>query len=144
MLPKELTNLRRNMRLDARVVEELLTFLDATTMEVCGEMRQAERYPYRSRRAIICLQPRDGTTASAFLISTRNLSAGGLAFLHGCYLEPESECATIMYGLDGHWHGIVGVIGRCRQISVMVQEVSVVFDKPIDPALFIEAASSTS
>ena len=55
------------------------------------ERRREQRWEYRmSDVAVIVQHPGGGS--GRFLVCSRNLSAGGMAFIHGGYIHPGSEC----------------------------------------------------
>ena len=103
--------------------------------------RQDRRFTYRPGHISIAVeQPRGGTTFLS--VSPRNISAGGVAFLHGGFLYTGSRC-TLQLGLQlEETVEIAGEIVNCRHIQGLLHEVSVKFDRAIDPSLFVRIDES--
>lgn len=67
-----------------------------------------------------------------FIVIPRNVSRRGVAFLHGQFIYPESRTDVTLPTLDGRRLEVSGRIARCRHVSGLMHEVSVVFDESID------------
>ena len=99
--------------------------------------RQYRRYKYRPGHISITVE-QPGGVSTRLSVSPRNISAGGLAFLHGGFLYAGSRC-TLRLGLEVEDSMKVGgQIVNCRHVEGILHEVSVKFDLPIDPGLFVE------
>jgi len=126
-----------------RLLDEL-DCLQAVASEDVGpddNRRQDDRFTYRPGHISIAVeQPRGGTTFLS--VSPRNISAGGVAFLHGGFLYTGSRC-TLHLGLQlEETVKIAGEIVNCRHIQGLLHEVSVKFDRAIDPSLFVRIDES--
>ena len=103
--------------------------------------REDHRFAYRPGHISIAVeQPGGGTTLLS--VSPRNISAGGVAFLHGGFLYTGSRCTL---RLGPQLKGTVEIAGRivnCRHIQGLLHEVSVKFDRAIDPSLFVQINES--
>lgn len=103
--------------------------------------RQDRRFIYRPGHISIAVeQPRGGTTFLS--VSPRNISAGGVAFLHGGFLHTGSRCTLRLGPQPKGIVEIAGEIVNCRHIEGLLHEVSVKFDRPIDPSLFVRIDES--
>lgn len=103
--------------------------------------RRYRRYTYRPGHiSIAVVQPRGGTTFLS--VSPRNISAGGVAFLHGGFLHTGSRCAMQLGSQGKETVTIAGEIVNCRHIEGLLHEVSVKFDRAIDPSVFVQIDES--
>lgn len=68
-----------------------------------------------------------------YKVVPRNLSTGGIAFLHGQFVHPNSICVVFLPTLgQSSLTEVPGKIVRCRYISGMLHEIAVQFTQPID------------
>ncbi len=103
--------------------------------------RQDRRFTYRPGHISIAVeQPRGGTTFLS--VSPRNISAGGVAFLHGGFLHTGSRCTLRLGPQPKGIVEIAGEIVNCRHVEGLLHEVSVKFDRAIDPSLFVQIDES--
>jgi len=98
-------NLVRTIRLDDEKLEKALNRLDRA--EGAGTNRRASpRYPYRIKGCVVHLQqPGDGGS-TPFLVVTRNLSSGGVSFLHGGFVHAQSTALVQLITIDGAWQNV--------------------------------------
>jgi hypothetical protein len=98
--------------------------------------RAHSRYRYRHREInLLLLHPGGGQTKH--LVCTRNISVGGLAFLHAHALQLETNCRLILPGFDRRLYPIDGAVRSCRLIEGAIHEAGVEFREPVDIAAFI-------
>ena len=90
------------------------------------------RYPVRAGIAIEVEGAR-----SKFVVRPREISDGGLSFLHGGFLYPGSACTAILKTIDGEEVLVRGKIARCRVVRGRTHEVALRFDNPIDVKDFV-------
>ena len=103
--------------------------------------RRDRRFTYRCGHiSIVVDQP--GGVITRLLVSPRNISAGGVAFLHGGFLYTGSRCALRLGPQRKGTSEIMGEIVNCRHIQGLLHEVSVKFDRAIDPSLFVQIDES--
>ncbi len=130
----------RTIRLDEASVEALLDRIDASGGRVPDDRRAFERYKYRLNTCVIHIrQPGDGGSR-AFLAPTRNLSAGGISFLHGGFVHPGSTCMVQLISQHGTWENVKGVIVGAHLIEGTVHEISVCFERSVDPVMYCSEA----
>ena len=119
------------IRLDEETLEEVLDDMDlAQTDDVSANRRLHPRSPYRVRAAVVYAKQIDPNVA--FVVPTRNISQGGIAFLHRHMMYVGQECTIQLAAMDGGWITVEGVIARCRHVKAMVHEIAVKFDEPLD------------
>ncbi len=81
--------------------------------------------------ALLVLHPGGG--AGRYLVCARNLSAGGIACIHGGYIHPGSECKVVLPRRDGTPLAAAGVIVHCRHVEGPYHEVGIRFNQELDP-----------
>lgn len=72
-----------------------------------------------------------GVTENYFLIRTRNISEGGMGFLHGAFVYPRSQVVAILRDTNGQAVAIEGEVARCNHVSGKVHEIGVCFKRTI-------------
>ena len=76
-----------------------------------------------------------------FDVTCRNLSAGGLAFLHRGFLHAGTECQIRLPLMTGGEMTVHGRIVQCAHVQKSIHEVGVVFDEAIDPRQFLDVGA---
>jgi len=130
----------RTVKFSAAEIGELLDQIDGRDRDAGSAGRSARRFEFRDNECAVIIQQPGASDASSFLAPTRNLSAGGMSFLHGGFVHCDSICRVIMRAAAGDMVEIPGRVVRCRHLSKLVHEVSVEFNEPINPADFCTAA----
>lgn len=130
-----------------QVSKELLDRLDDAALQLLKidsdrGRRAHARYRYRHADVRLVLSHAGGaqTTRS---IWTRNISAGGLAFLDTQRPLAEARCRLILPGIDKKLHPVDGVVRSLRPIEGAICEVGVQFAEPVDLAVFIGMSTAT-
>jgi hypothetical protein len=122
------TALVRTVRLTDAQLQELFAKLDAASLAEPFEGRQNERFPYRLKGCVVHMQqPGDGSPR-AFLVPTRNISSGGVSFLHGGYVHTGTHCTVQLITAHGTWADVPGEVVRCSYVQGQIHEVGVKFD----------------
>jgi DNA-binding response OmpR family regulator len=85
--------------------------------------------------AVTVVHPGGGE--SHFQVLARNLSASGIAFIHGGYIHPTTTCRLNFRTLSGEFETLVGAVVGCRHIEGTLHEVRVHFDRTIEPSTFV-------
>ena len=94
------------------------------------ERRREERWEYRmSDIAVLVAHPGGGS--GRFLVCSRNLSAGGMGFIHGGYLHPGSDCRIALTRPDGSRLAVEGVVAHCRHVEGPHHEIGIRFQEQI-------------
>lgn len=114
----------------------VLDKLDAESARaVSGSRRAHPRFEYRAENVHVVITHPGGSSARC-LVSTRNLSTGGIAFLHGGFLYNGTECRIVLFTRNGEAKMLTGRVRNCRHIYQRIHEVGLQFSEPIDPSLF--------
>ena len=127
-------------RLDDAEVDRLLDQLDFNGMcheRLLTSRRTTKRYGYRVRGISIGLN-QNGQDAT-LVVSGRNLSGTGVAFLHSGPIPRGTVCRIRLVGLDGEDQVIPGTVVHCRSVQKKgsLHEVGARFDQPIDVQRFV-------
>lgn len=98
--------------------------------------RRHTRHDYRVLDvAVAILHPGGGH--SRLLVTSRNLSAGGIAFLHGGYVHAGSDCKLVLMRRDGTPMCLSGTVRHCRHLQGSCHEIGVQFAEEINPLLIL-------
>jgi hypothetical protein len=106
----------------------LRTLLDALDNNPCRfdlGKRRHERVPYRDRHGILYTTQTGRDVA--FIVPTRNISPGGLSFLHGQMMHAGQACSIRLVTNEGIWLTVEGVVVRCRHVWGMIHEIGMRF-----------------
>lgn len=119
--------------------QKLLTSLESgPDGEAKRHGRKSSRHPCRGEMTpFLALHP--GGNVGAFLVMIRNLSAGGLAIVHGGYLHVGTECRILLATIEGQKTVLPGKVRRCRHIKGSLHEIGLEFSKAIVPEDFVPA-----
>jgi hypothetical protein len=79
---------------------------------------------------------------TTLIASTRNLSAGGLAFLHSSALPPDTLCRVRLLDRQGKAHMLPARVVHCRPVQCRLFEVGLKFDSLIEPEAFLSDTES--
>ncbi len=129
-------------RLDTADVGEILDQLDQDSKpherlyRMLRSRRRHERYRYRVRG--ICVTLFDSDEEATLFVSARNLSAGGVAFLHTNPLHVGTRCQVRLVDRHAQDQHVTGIISRSRYVRAEVYEIGVQFDETIDPRFFVD------
>jgi CheY-like chemotaxis protein len=134
---------KRTARLSDTARQEFLDKLDRTaTSERASRgvhknnQRKDTRWTYRQSDIAVTVEHPAGGVSRLLLVS-RNLSAGGIAFLHSGFLYPNSRCQVTLPKLDGRAHVVNGSIVTCRHVQGLIHEVCIKFDRRIETNQFV-------
>lgn len=125
------------LRLSEREQECILEALERHSIDVAAETRadrRHRRYRYVVREGLVVQV--DGANAR-YVVRPRNLSAGGISFLHGSFLYPGTPCIVTLETTDGENVNASGRIVRCRCVHGRTHEVAVQFSGLIDIENFV-------
>jgi CheY-like chemotaxis protein len=127
-----------HVRLNSAERSKLLSRLDETPTGQRGrDRRRYRRWEYRmSDIAVLVQHPGGGT--GRYLVCARNISAGGISFIHGGYLHPGSECRVVLPRRDGLPLAVSGTIVHCRYVESSFHEIGIQFSQEIDPASVLQ------
>lgn len=131
------------LRINDSEREHLLETLEKLAAEshVARNIRAHDRVTFTIKPfAVTFLHP--GGVETRCLVTARNLSVGGLGFLHGGFLYDGTRCQLHVPTIYGDRRTLTGAVRSCRHISGNIHEVGVQFDEPIDPYEFLEAGDA--
>lgn len=98
----------------------------------------------RRRRATHCaimhlyIEGPAGTEPQRYLVRTRNISDTGIGFIHGCTIQPGTQCQIALLDLDHQLVRRGGMVACSAGAEDNLFHVGIRFDEPIDPADFIK------
>ncbi len=101
------------------------------------ERRKDPRLEYREVEVPLVVE-HPGGGGAWLLVCARNISAGGLAFIHGGFLHVGSRCRMLLHRLNGERELIGGEIVNCRHVEGALHEFSVRFEHKIEPSEFVD------
>jgi len=130
---KPINTLRLSRRDRERILREISR---PRRLRAGGVERRRVRVRFDTDRVFVALARSDGE-AIKYSVVPRNLSAKGMAFIHGQYIHEDSRCEVVMAALDGTWSRSFGSVVTCRHLQGIVHEASVVFDEPVELEQFV-------
>jgi hypothetical protein len=119
-----------SVKLTPDALDRMLDDLDAGNVIPTVDNRKANRISCRCTVVIVVIN--QGGYESTFLIPLRDLSSGGIAFLHRSMLHKGTLCTIRMRTPDLRWLQVHGRVVRSRYIRDMVYEVGLKFRDPVD------------
>lgn len=123
----------RSIRMSKSEINGVLDELDKAT-EQSGDKgfhrRRHERHRCR-QYAVLVRVKQTGQQPTNFLVPTRNVSNGGVSFLHGAMLHPNTRCTIVFLLPDRRTFRTQGRVVRSRHVTGMIYEIGIGFDAPI-------------
>ena len=129
--------LLRTIRLPERQRERLLAALEKRSADGIENDRRDLRLRYHCGACEATLVG-SGSAEVRHVITPRNLSRRGFAFIHGQYVHGGTRCCIDLIDLDENKREVRGSVARCQHLSGIIHEVTVLFDEPIDLDRFVE------
>jgi CheY-like chemotaxis protein len=129
----------RTIRMEDGKLVTLLERLDAAG-ETAKAKRSSERFSYRVRGCVAHMQQPGAAGSTPYQVATRDISATGMAFLHGGYVHIGTRCLIQLITAHGTWDEIRATVVRCGFVEGNVHEVGVKFDNPIEPGDYCSSA----
>ena len=120
------------LRLQEKDIGVLLSYLDAQSKAKDKGTRKFERFTYREVTAIVLTIEQFDSSQRSYLVRPRNLSEGGLGFIHGTFVYPGSKAVVTLMNREKQQVSIPGKIVRCRHVRAHIHEVGMKFDEPLD------------
>lgn len=129
-----------HVRLNHAERSKLLCRLDEAPQGRQGrDRRRWKRWEFRASDIAVVVQ-HPGGGIGRYLVCTRNISAGGMSFIHGGYLHPGSECKVVLPPRDGAPIAVAGVVVHCRHVERAYHEIGIRFAEEVDPLSLLPAA----
>lgn len=120
----------KSVRVNASQINACLDAMDHRQDDGGKVRRQASRFSYRTLNAVVRPENEDKTVA--FVVSTRNISVGGMSVLHSQMMYPGTGCTVELATHDGKWLRIKARVAHCRLVRGMLHEIGLKFDKALD------------
>jgi hypothetical protein len=119
----------RSIKLTSEQISELMQDLDNAASASGNEQscRLHERFPCRADAVIVKIEPH-GLPSKQFVVPIRNISEGGVAFLHNTMLHQGTHCTIYVLLEKGRSFKTTGRVVRCRYLHGMIHEVGLKFD----------------
>ncbi|MEM9418835.1 MAG: PilZ domain-containing protein [Planctomycetota bacterium] len=95
-----------------------------------------KRYPHVRKVALRIIHP--GGQKTSHLVRSRNISAGGMSFLHLSFLYPGTACHVALQTRHGESVAMSGKVSWCRLVSGRSHEIGFRFDHIIQIDEFVE------
>lgn len=120
------------IKLTPQETTELMDELDRTAAASGNDQscRVHERFPLRADAVIVKVEP-TGLPAKQFVVPIRNISEGGVAFLHNAMLHAGTRCTLYVLLEKGRSFKTSGRVVRCRHLQGMIHEVGLKFDSEV-------------
>ena len=114
---------------------------EAETAEQQKNNRTHERMSFQAMAIHVTFSHPGGVNAKC-LVTARNLSVGGLGFLHGGFVHTDTPVSLQLPTIFGDTRVVNGTVRSCRHVSGKVHEIGVKFTKDIDPYEFLEPTNT--
>jgi CheY-like chemotaxis protein len=110
--------------------ETFVDKMDRAATVAADNRREDPRWRFRKINVPICVEHPGGGVRKIF-VSCRNISTGGLSFIHKGFLHPGTACVVVLTKRDNHAMAVNGSVVNCRYVSEGIHEVGVRFDQRI-------------
>jgi CheY-like chemotaxis protein len=119
------------------VLTGILDELDACpSTPVSQNHRIDERFRYRKKRLTAWIQQPGDAAPKKHSVLPRNLSEGGVGFLHSGFVHTGSKVTVQLITLHGTWQDVEGLVATCRHVRGALHEVGVQFLTHIQPSVY--------
>ncbi|MCB9837806.1 MAG: PilZ domain-containing protein [Phycisphaeraceae bacterium] len=132
----------KTVRMNEAQQRALLGDMDSKSQSVELSRRNEDRSPLHLVDVPVQVTHPDGGIGK-FLVCIRNISSGGLAFIHGGFLYPGSK---VVVQTPTIWKGVetlTGKVASCRHVNGQSHEIGVQFDKPCDRRRYLTLPGET-
>ncbi len=119
------------LRMSDRAQAELIQRMHRAERASRVDNRNAPRLEYAPADGLIITVQHPGGSTIRYLIRPRNLSRGGMSFLHGQFIYPGTACTINLRTNQDHPVRVEGRITRCNHVQGRVHEIGVQFDSAI-------------
>lgn len=128
----------RTIQLSDRDRRKLVEQINQVTRTVASNNdRRSLRVEFNIGDLVVCVTHPNRLKAT-YSVVPRNLSRGGVAFIHGQFIYPGSRCEALLPALNKRWLEVAGKVVACRHLSGLMHEVCVAFTQQIDLELFVQ------
>jgi len=132
--------LKSSLQLSEKQWQVLIAMLEAgkgPTVPATRDRRDFEikRYPHVRRVALRVMHT--GGQNTSHLVRSRNLSVGGMGFIHLNFLYPDTPCHVALQTRHGESVALAGRVTWCRHVSGKSHEIGFRFDQMIEIDEFV-------
>jgi CheY-like chemotaxis protein len=106
--------------------------------DAAGKQRRANHRVDFVRAATAITVHHPGGSITNCLVSTQDISAGGMSFVYGNFLHVGTMVVITLRRHRGGEEKVVGTVTRCSYLSASRHDIGVKFKKPIFPQLFVD------
>ncbi|MBI4579924.1 MAG: PilZ domain-containing protein [Planctomycetes bacterium] len=117
----------RSVRLPDDQLAILLDALDRQDGRKAAELRRHKRMSFRTAKVVLHVLDNLDTVECSFRVAARNISANGMAFVHGQMLPPGKRALVEIPRKHNDPLHVLGQVAHCRHIGGMVHEVGLRF-----------------
>lgn len=133
--------LKSSLQLSEKQWRVLIATLEAgkgPTVPATRDRRDFElkRYPHVRRVALRIMHA--GGQKTSHLVRSRNLSVGGMGFIHLSFLYPDTPCHVAIQTRHGESVALSGRVSWCRHVAGKSHEIGLRFNQIIQIDEFIE------
>ncbi len=93
--------------------------------------RRHARFRYWRRDVKVRIHRSVGTS-TPYIVRSHNISAGGIAFLHGFFVQTDTRCDVALMTLTQRPTVFGGRVVRCRYLGDKTHEIGVAFERSVD------------
>lgn len=98
--------------------------------------RRSERWPFTHKSIPVAFKHPGGTSVRT-MVSTQDISAGGIGLVHTSYIHPGTTCRVAVPKFEGGHEVLDGTVVRCIHRGGVVHAVGVLFAEVIRPERFV-------
>lgn len=132
------------LRLSSKDLELLIAELErGSAASPSSIRRELRRWTFSSGRALMTVVD-DVGSARHFVVAPRNISAGGVAVLHGGFVHPGTRCIISMRRMDRTAQSVSARVARCSHLKGHLHDLGIRFDQRVDPEKFIDFHGQTA
>ncbi len=126
-----------SLRLSRDEQKQIFARMGEQELPSAGERRGENRLNYHKEAGLIVQMHHPGGSIVNYLVRSRNLSSGGIAFLHGAFVYQGTRCAVALMTTANRVAPFNGKVVRCQLVHRHIHDVGVCFDRPIRLSDFI-------
>jgi hypothetical protein len=119
---------RKALRFSDEKIDEILDCLDQLEVAVGRVRRKHGRAKWRRKDLVVSID--EGAEKNLYEVATRNISVGGISFLHVFMLTPGQEVGIRFSGPRWTSRDVYARVVRCRRLEGSVFEIAVRYASP--------------